>query len=250
MRALALHARRLAGTPALSGLLEELSGLGRYERRTALHMAMAARDLPYIERVLAGPDLELRRAALRAVRTLPVADDAAAAVLDDAPANLRRAFYRMLRRGDRPAARPTGSCRTSAPAGATARPPRCCPPAPARRSPGGCPASTTPSPPGGPSPGATPARSWIWRTNTGTGGAGCGAATRASPPWPGATRRGCWNCSNATTSATPSGAGCRRPSDGGCSRSTPSGPRGRRRGRAAARCSRATSTCGSCRCGN
>ncbi|MFV2178447.1 hypothetical protein ACFHW2_24070 [Actinomadura sp. LOL_016] len=103
MRALALHARRLAGTPALGELLGELSARGRYERRTALHMAMAARDLPFVERALAGPDLGLRRAALRAVRTLPVADDAAAAVLDDAPANLRRAFYRMLRRADRPA---------------------------------------------------------------------------------------------------------------------------------------------------
>ncbi|MFD0905813.1 hypothetical protein [Actinomadura sediminis] len=103
MRALALHARRLAGTPALSALLDELSAGGRYERRTALHMAMAARDLPFIERALAGADPALRRAALRAVRTLPVADGAAAAVLDDAPADLRRAFYRTLRHGDRTA---------------------------------------------------------------------------------------------------------------------------------------------------
>lgn len=103
MRALALHARRLAGTPALTALLDELAAGGRYERRTALHMAMAARRLPFIERALAGPDPALRRAALRAVRTLPVADDAAAAVLDDAPADLRRAFYRTLRHGDRAA---------------------------------------------------------------------------------------------------------------------------------------------------
>lgn len=103
MRALALHARRLAGTPALSALLDELSAGGRYERRTALHMAMAARDLPFLERTLAGPDPALRRAALRAVRTLPVADGAAAAVLDDAPADLRRAFYRTLRHADRAA---------------------------------------------------------------------------------------------------------------------------------------------------
>ncbi|QFG26631.1 hypothetical protein [Actinomadura sp. WMMB 499] len=103
MRALALHARRLAGTPALSEILEALSARGRYERRTALHMAMSARDLPFVERVLAGADLELRRAALRAVRTLPVSDAAAAAVLDDAPADLRRAFYRTLRHAGRPA---------------------------------------------------------------------------------------------------------------------------------------------------
>ncbi|MFC5745541.1 hypothetical protein [Actinomadura rugatobispora] len=96
MRALALHARRLAGTPELPALLAELSARGPYERRTALHMAMAARDLGHIAAVLAGPDLDLRRAALRAVRTLPVPDEAAEAVLRDAPTELRRAFYRTL----------------------------------------------------------------------------------------------------------------------------------------------------------
>ncbi|MFG2247530.1 hypothetical protein [Spirillospora sp. NPDC048823] len=103
MRELALRARDLAGTDELRDLLAGLSAGGRYERRLALHMAMAARDLPYIERVLAGPDMALRRAALRAVRTLPVSDDAAAAVLDDAPADLRRAFYRTLRHSRRAA---------------------------------------------------------------------------------------------------------------------------------------------------
>ncbi|GAA3937736.1 hypothetical protein GCM10023085_18850 [Actinomadura viridis] len=96
MRELALHARRLAGTPELTALLDELSGRGPYERRTALHMAMAARDLDRVAAVLAGPDMALRRAALRAVRTLPVPDEAAAAALDDAPSGLRRAFYRTL----------------------------------------------------------------------------------------------------------------------------------------------------------
>ncbi|WP_433469642.1 hypothetical protein [Spirillospora sp. CA-128828] len=103
MRELALRARGLAGTPELRDVLAGLSAGGRYERRVALHMAMAARDLPYVEGVLAGPDIELRRAALRAVRTLPVSDDAAAAVLDDAPADLRRAFYKMLRHSRREA---------------------------------------------------------------------------------------------------------------------------------------------------
>ncbi|SFO49157.1 hypothetical protein SAMN04489713_106307 [Actinomadura madurae] len=102
-RELALRARRLAGTPELRDLLAALSAGGRHERRTALHMAMAARDLPYVEGVLAGPDMALRRAALRAVRTLPVSDGAAAAVLDDAPADLRRAFYRTLRHSHRAA---------------------------------------------------------------------------------------------------------------------------------------------------
>ncbi|ACU71462.1 hypothetical protein Caci_2544 [Catenulispora acidiphila DSM 44928] len=66
------------------------------ERRAALHQAMIDRDFPVIEEALRGDDLALRRAALRAVRTLPVADDAAAAVLADASLELRRAFYRTL----------------------------------------------------------------------------------------------------------------------------------------------------------
>jgi hypothetical protein len=66
------------------------------ERREALHQAMIDRDFPVIEEALRGEDLALRRAALRAVRTLPVSDDAAAAVLTDASLELRRAFYRTL----------------------------------------------------------------------------------------------------------------------------------------------------------
>lgn len=66
------------------------------ERREALHQAMIHRDFPVIEEALRGDDLALRRAALRAVRTLPVSDDAAAAVLTDASLELRRAFYRTL----------------------------------------------------------------------------------------------------------------------------------------------------------
>jgi hypothetical protein len=103
MRELALRARRLAGTAELTGILSELSGRGAYERRTALHMAMAARDLGFVAAVLAGPDMDLRRAALRAVRTLPVPDEAAEAVLDDAPTALRHAFYRTLLHGRRQA---------------------------------------------------------------------------------------------------------------------------------------------------
>lgn len=96
MRALALHARRLAGTPELDALLGELSQRGPYERHLALHMAMAARHLAFVADALAGPDLDLRRAALRAVRTLPVPDDDVVPVLDGAPTALRRAVYRTL----------------------------------------------------------------------------------------------------------------------------------------------------------
>ncbi|MFG1688711.1 hypothetical protein ACGFNP_51795 [Nonomuraea sp. NPDC049269] len=96
MRALALHARRLAGTSQLRILLDELSAQDQYARRTALHVAMAARDLDFIQEVLAGPDMGLRRAALRAVRTLPVPDPTVAAALQDAPTELRLALYRTL----------------------------------------------------------------------------------------------------------------------------------------------------------
>ncbi|MEV4015930.1 hypothetical protein AB0J35_36055 [Nonomuraea angiospora] len=101
MRALALHARRLAGTSQLRVLLDELSARDRYARRTALHVAVAARDLRHVQEVLAGPDMGLRRAALRAVRTLPVPDPAVAAALRDAPAELRFALYRTLALGRR-----------------------------------------------------------------------------------------------------------------------------------------------------
>ncbi|MET7332141.1 hypothetical protein [Nonomuraea sp. NPDC005650] len=96
MRALALHARRLAGTSRLRVLLDDLSAQDRYARRMALHVAMAARDLDHIKEVLAGPDMGLRRAALRAVRTLPVPDPAVAAAFQDASAVLRFALYRTL----------------------------------------------------------------------------------------------------------------------------------------------------------
>jgi hypothetical protein len=103
MRELALYARRFGGTPEFARVLAQLSARGPYERRTALHLAMAARDLPFVEDALAGPDLSLRRAALRAVRTLPVSDEAAAAVLVDASVELRLAPYRTLIHGRREA---------------------------------------------------------------------------------------------------------------------------------------------------
>jgi hypothetical protein len=96
MRVLALRARQLDAYGKLTDVLRELEARGHYERRIALHMAMAARDLGFIERTLAGPDLELRRAALRAVRLLPVRDEAIPPALADAPAALRKAVYRTL----------------------------------------------------------------------------------------------------------------------------------------------------------
>ncbi|HEV3382517.1 MAG TPA: hypothetical protein VG142_16245 [Trebonia sp.] len=103
MGALALRARELDSAGALPGILLSLMGRGPDERRVALHMAMAARDLGFIASVLAGPDLDLRRAALRAVRLLPVPDDAVPPALADAPLALRKAVYRTLLHGRRAA---------------------------------------------------------------------------------------------------------------------------------------------------
>ncbi|MCF2525653.1 hypothetical protein [Yinghuangia soli] len=97
MRETALHACSLAEADELDRLLAELDGLGPYARRTALHMALAARTVGYVERALHDPDMAFRRAALRGIRTLPdVTDAAAARVLDDAPEDLRAAFHRTL----------------------------------------------------------------------------------------------------------------------------------------------------------
>ncbi|OOC53409.1 MULTISPECIES: hypothetical protein [Nocardiopsis] len=92
MRVLALYARDHAGTSHLAGILRQLETSGH--GRLAVHMATVARDTGTLARHLAGPDHELRRAALRAVRDLP--GEAVAPALDDAPTGLRRALYRAL----------------------------------------------------------------------------------------------------------------------------------------------------------
>ncbi|MFJ4652560.1 hypothetical protein ACIP5Y_14955 [Nocardia sp. NPDC088792] len=104
MRELALAARRAAGESELAAVLSQFEAGGGDGPRIALHMAMAAHDVAYVERALAGPDMTLRRAALRAARTLPISDAAIVAALADAPTELRRAVYRTLRHTGRTAA--------------------------------------------------------------------------------------------------------------------------------------------------
>ncbi|MEV0246376.1 hypothetical protein AB0H76_07310 [Nocardia sp. NPDC050712] len=96
MRALAQHARTHAGDPGFPALLTDLAADGYYGRRIALHMAMAARELDYVARVLAGSELGLRRAALRAVRTLPIPDAAVPPALVESSTELRMAVYRTI----------------------------------------------------------------------------------------------------------------------------------------------------------
>ncbi|WP_435107482.1 hypothetical protein [Nocardiopsis synnemataformans] len=94
MRVLALYARDHAGTPHLTEILRQLETAGR--GRLAVHMAAAARDTDTLALHLAGPDPELRRAALCALREPSLPDQAVPPVLDDAPTGLRRALYRTL----------------------------------------------------------------------------------------------------------------------------------------------------------
>ncbi|MFE9246018.1 hypothetical protein [Nocardiopsis sp. NPDC006938] len=98
-RELALYARLRSSTPRSEPLQRELSALGHH--RDALHAAIVAKDLETVAGYLSGPDMELRGAALRAVRTLPLPDPVISAALDDAPGGLRRALYRSLFQGRR-----------------------------------------------------------------------------------------------------------------------------------------------------
>ncbi|MBE2997736.1 hypothetical protein IDM40_03290 [Nocardiopsis sp. HNM0947] len=100
-RALALYAHRHAGTEHLTSLLDELRDHGH--GRTCLHMAEAATHTPTITRLLRDPDPALRRAALGTLKHVPVPDEALEPVLEDAPTDLRRAFYHALFLGRRTA---------------------------------------------------------------------------------------------------------------------------------------------------
>jgi hypothetical protein len=101
MLALAGYAHTHTATPHLAVILCGLAEAGHH--REALHMAIIARDLDTVAAYLRGPDLELRGAALRAVRTLPLPDTMVLPVLEDAPTALRRALYRALFQGRRSA---------------------------------------------------------------------------------------------------------------------------------------------------
>ncbi|MDT0329965.1 hypothetical protein [Nocardiopsis lambiniae] len=103
MRALSDFARRRAGTPELTAIIRDLEAHTRgtgfaphAQRAFASHLALVSRDLDAVARHLASPHHDLRRAALRAVRALPVPDEVVIPVLRDAPTELRRALYRTL----------------------------------------------------------------------------------------------------------------------------------------------------------
>ncbi|GAA1400385.1 hypothetical protein [Catellatospora coxensis] len=98
VRLLSRHARDLAGTAEFAELLAELSAGNRVQREMALFMATVAGHRPVIEAALTDPDQSLRSAAV----TAWLRDDARTADelwewLADAPANLRRKAFRVLR---------------------------------------------------------------------------------------------------------------------------------------------------------
>ncbi|WP_034516101.1 hypothetical protein [Actinomadura rifamycini] len=93
--------RESAGDPALAGLLDELGGRGWYERATALFVASAVRDEASIAHVLAAtrdPDAWISQQAVRlSVRYAP-GPEALLESLLDAPAAIRAATYRAVRK--------------------------------------------------------------------------------------------------------------------------------------------------------
>lgn len=103
VREIARVARRLRGSAELPATLAVLAGQGGYERGVALTMAIVAGDVEHVLRTTRDPDLALARRAVSAARSLPVPDDALAALLDDAPSVLRDTVYRAIRAGRRTA---------------------------------------------------------------------------------------------------------------------------------------------------
>ncbi|NNH72460.1 hypothetical protein HLB23_21800 [Nocardia uniformis] len=99
--AIAREARRLAGTPELDRLLNELSAGGRYERQTAIHMAVITGARNHLLTQLDSEDPECAGRALTALIRMGVEPDL---VVDRVPGlsdRLRTRVFRALSRGDR-----------------------------------------------------------------------------------------------------------------------------------------------------
>ncbi|WEH19764.1 hypothetical protein [Streptomyces sp. VNUA24] len=96
-------ARRLADAGSLAPFLTELDGHGPHERRLAALAALVGRDAGFLAARLADPDPVVAGYARRAVRELPVPDEAVEAAYDDAPAVLRQRLARLLASGGRTA---------------------------------------------------------------------------------------------------------------------------------------------------
>ncbi|WBB95005.1 hypothetical protein O7543_00960 [Solwaraspora sp. WMMA2080] len=98
MSALAGHARRLAATGDLPAVLADLTGGDAHQRFLGLTMAVIVGDQATVRAGFSDPDRRLRAVAVTAYLRSGWADpDEVAALLHDAPADLRRAAYRTLR---------------------------------------------------------------------------------------------------------------------------------------------------------
>ncbi|MEV6526697.1 hypothetical protein AB0M43_32670 [Longispora sp. NPDC051575] len=99
MRLLAERAHQFAA----DGTLAALAAGDREARRNAVFVAMVAGHRPTIEGVLRDADPVVRAAALGACARVGVPDEVVSGVLDDAPAELRRRVYAVIRSGRRTA---------------------------------------------------------------------------------------------------------------------------------------------------
>lgn len=103
LRLMATTARDLARAGRLAPVLADLAGRGRYERRLAALGALAGRHTDHLAERLTDPDPVVHRYVRRAVRTLPVPDEAIAAAFAGASATLRGRLAETLLTGSRPA---------------------------------------------------------------------------------------------------------------------------------------------------
>ncbi|GLW52708.1 hypothetical protein [Kitasatospora phosalacinea] len=103
LRTVARTAHALAATGELPSLIAELAERGRYERRLAALAALAGRHTPHLTARLADPDAVVRRYAHRAIRRLPVPDEAVAQAVAAAPTAVRAELVAAVLRSGRTA---------------------------------------------------------------------------------------------------------------------------------------------------
>ncbi len=102
MRALAIEARRLAGSAELARLLGEIAAQGRAGLRTANYLAVVGEERGYLLSRLDSPDQEIAGGALTGLIRLGVDPSVVVDALPGASQRTRKGIRRALGRGDRP----------------------------------------------------------------------------------------------------------------------------------------------------
>ncbi|CCH31246.1 hypothetical protein ABZ816_03120 [Actinosynnema sp. NPDC047251] len=100
-RLLAGTARELVGTPALDGLLRELSGGDRFSRGLAVRIAHVAGHGEFVVRAATWPETEVARHALASAGRLDLPTTVFLDLLPHLSTDLRRTLYRAVRRRNR-----------------------------------------------------------------------------------------------------------------------------------------------------